>query len=95
MKDLTDYYATVGFFRGQGFDEAHAYHHAHELMEVPMGLNEFHMQNILSEALELYADDAGTEIKTRTYEEAGLLTRDNGLIVEVEGSTFQLTIVKA
>ncbi len=59
MKDLTDYYATVGFFRGQGFDEAHAYHHAHELME------------------------------------AGLLTRDNGLIVEVEGRTFQLTIVKA
>jgi len=51
--------------------------------------------NIVADALASYAEEAGTVIKTRTYEDTGLLTRDKGLIVEVEGSRFQLTIVKA
>jgi hypothetical protein len=95
MKDLTDYFSTVGYLQAQGLDETHAYHHAHELMEAPMGPNEWNMQNILTDALEEYAKEAGTNFRIRTYEEAGLLTRDNGLVVEVEGSRFQLTIVKA
>jgi|CXWL01.1.fsa_nt_gi hypothetical protein len=95
MKDLTDYYSTVGYLRGQGLDETRAYHHAHELMEAPVGPNEWNMQNILTDALEAYADEEGKTFKIRSYEDAGLLTRNTGLIVEVEGSTFQLTIVKA
>ena len=46
-------------------------------------IKEATMQNIVADALAAYA---GTEIKTRT------LTRDKGLVVEVEGSRFQLTI---
>ena len=33
MKDLTDYYLTVGYFRGQGLPESQAYHRAEEVME--------------------------------------------------------------
>jgi hypothetical protein len=94
-KDLTDFYSTVGYLRAQGLPESQAYHRADEAMEAPMEPNELNMQNILTDALEEYAKEAGTNFKIRTYEEAGLLTRDNGLVVEVEGSRFQLTIVKA
>lgn len=94
-KDLSDYYSKIGFLRATGLDEAQAHHRAHEGMEAPVGLNEFHMQNILTDALEAYAEEEGTHVKIRTYEDAGLLTLDTGLVVEVNGSTFQLTIVKA
>ena len=91
-KDLSDYYQKVGFYLANGLNEAHAHTKAEEAM---MGPNEWNMQNILTDALEAYADEAGKTFKIRTFEDAGLLTRDNGLVVEIEGSTFQLTIVKA
>jgi len=92
MTDLDDYHRLVGYLRAKGLNEAQAHHRAEEAMEGP---DEWNMQNIVADALATYAEEAGTEIKTRTYEEAGILTRDKGLIVEVEGSRFQLTIVKA
>lgn len=94
MTDLADYYSTVGYLRATGLDEAHAYAKAEELMEAPMTPNEWNMQNILADALAAYSEEAGTVIKTRSYDDAGLLTRDTGLVVEVEGSRFQLTILK-
>jgi hypothetical protein len=57
-------------------------------------LTAWNMQRILADALALYAEQAGVEIKTRTYDEVGMLTRDKGLVVDVEGSTFQVTIVQ-
>ena len=95
MTDLTDYYQKVGFFRANGLNEAQAHTKAEELMEAPMGPNEWNMQNILTDALEAYAEEERRPLKIRTFEDAGLLTRDNGLVVEIEGSLFQLTIVKA
>jgi hypothetical protein len=93
MKDLLDaYYLDVGRFRGMGLSESESHSKAEEAAMAP---TERSMQNILTEALETYAEEAGTEIKTRTFEDAGLLTRDTGLVVEVNGSTFHLTIVKA
>ena len=62
------------------------------IKEATMGPNEWNLQNIVADALASYAEEAGTEIKTRTYEDTGLLTRNKGLVVEVEGSRFQLTI---
>lgn len=96
MTDLTDYYSAVGYFRAHGLDEAQAHHRADEAMikEEAMTPNEWNMQNILTDALASYAEEAGAVIKTRTYEDAGILTRDKGLLVEVEGSRFQLTILK-
>jgi hypothetical protein len=92
MRDLADYYRAVGYWRASGLSDAQACHRAEE---VTMGPNEWNMQNILTDALAAYADEAGTEIKTRTYEDTGMLTRDKGLVVEVEGSRFQITIVQA
>jgi hypothetical protein len=89
---MNDYYHALGYFRASGLDEAQAHYRAEEAMMMP---NESYVENILTEALWSYADRTGTDIKTRTYEDAGLLTRDKGVIVEVEGSRFQITIVKA
>ena len=89
MSGLADYYEAVGFFRASGLPDAQAYAKAEEVMEGP------NMMNILLDALATYAEEAGAEIKTRTYDDAGVLTRDKGLVVEVAGSRFQITIVKA
>jgi hypothetical protein len=91
-QDLTDYYSKVGYLRASGLDDAQAHATAEEATMEP---NEWNMQNILRDALASYADEAGTVIKTRTYDDAGLLTRDKGLVVEVEGSRCQITIVRA
>jgi hypothetical protein len=58
------------------------------------GPTTWNMENILTDALAAYAEEAGKAFKVRTYEDAGMLTRDKGLVVEVEGSKFQITIVK-
>jgi len=89
---MRDYYHALAYFRASGLDEGQAHKRAEE---ITMGPNEWNLQNILTDALASYAEEAGTEIKTRTYEDAGVLTRDKGLVIEVEGSKFQLTIVKA
>ena len=89
--DEGDYYRTLGFLRGAGLDESQAHQRAEEAMMTP---NEWNLQNIVADALAAYAEEAGTEIKTRTYEDAGLLTRDKGLVVELEGNKFQVTIVR-
>lgn len=94
-KDLSDFYQLVGSMRARGLAESQAYDQAEELMEAPMELNEGNMQNILTDALEVYAEEERTPLKIRTFEDVGLLTRDTGLVVEINGSTFQLTIVKA
>ncbi len=43
----------------------------------------------LHDALDSYDD-----VNVRTFEDAGLLTRDKGLIVTVDGDEFLLTIVR-
>jgi len=91
LRDLDEYHRLVGYLRANGLTEAQAHSRAEEAMMTP---NESYVQNILEEALLSYAEGTGTEIKTRTYEDAGMLTRDKGVVVEVEGSRFQLTIVK-
>ena len=94
MSDLDDYHKLVGHLRGKGLAESQAYHRADEVMEATMEPNEWNLHNILMDALTAYAEEAGKDFKVRTYEDAGLLTRDKGLVVEVEGSRFQLTIVQ-
>ena len=95
MTDLDDYHRLVGYLRAKGLDDAQAYHRAEEAMEGTMGPNEWNMQNILTDALAAYAEEAGKDFKVRTFEDIGMLTRDKGLVVEIEGSKFQLTIVQA
>jgi hypothetical protein len=45
---------------------------------------------------ELIAESVPTVRDVLTYEEAGMLTRNNGLVVRIsDGSEFQITIVKS
>ena len=64
------------------------------IKEAAMGPTEWNLQNILADALAAYAEEAGTQFKTRTFEDVGILTSNKGLVIEVEGSRFQLTIVQ-
>ena len=54
------------------------------------------LENILIDALEYYQEEEGAKIKTRTYEDVGMLTTDRGLVVTLpDGSEFQITIVQS
>ena len=54
------------------------------------------LENILIDALEYYQEEEGAKIKTRTYEDVGMLTTDRGLVVRLpDGSEFQITIVQS
>jgi hypothetical protein len=54
------------------------------------------LENILIDALQYYQEEEGVKIKTRTYEDVGLLTTDHGLVVILpDGSQFQVTIVQS
>lgn len=62
-------------------------------------MREREMQEALVEALygiELYGDDGEVEVTSvRTFEEAGLMTRNKGVVIRLsDGSSFQLTINK-
>ena len=56
------------------------------------------LQEVLAEAIELwnneYGDDADEAMGTRTYEEAGVLTKNLGLVItDSEGNQHQVTIL--
>ncbi len=46
------------------------------------------------EALELLTGEPRGEVSIRSYREAGVLTNNRGLVIEVCGRTYQLTIVE-
>ena len=58
-------------------------------------MNETEFETMLYELLQV--EEAAREIvRVQTFEEAGLLTRNRGVVVRtVNGSTFQITIVKS
>jgi hypothetical protein len=64
-------------------------------------MNEREFADVLADVLEsgelaeLMGEDAGSRVSVRTYEEAGVLTRNVGLVVSVGQVQFQLTIVRA
>ncbi len=46
------------------------------------------------EVIEILTGEPRGEVIVRTYREAGVLTNNRGLVVEVDGRTYQLTIVE-
>ena len=61
-------------------------------------MNEQDFRDVLHEALIMYMDDEGenTISRVQTFEEAGVLTANTGLVIKTEdGSEFQLTIVQS
>jgi hypothetical protein len=60
------------------------------------------MEDFLVQALETHLDSLADEgvdklesISWKTYEEAGMLTSDKGLVITVDGVEFQVTIVRS
>lgn len=49
------------------------------------------VKSLLGEAIDDYDGD---EIEVETYENAGVLTDDRGLVVKIGGVEFQITIVE-
>jgi len=59
-------------------------------------LTEEEFETVLAEAIEDYADDNGLPLtQIETFDEAGLLTRNRGLVVRIGCAEFQLTIVRS
>lgn len=60
-------------------------------------MSETEMQNWLTEAIDLQCEANEEEpADVRTFEEAGVLTMNKGLVVRLpDGSEFQLTIVRS
>ena len=62
-------------------------------------MDENEMRDLLSEVLEHNDEECGTESEvkdTSTFEDAGLLTKNKGLVVRMkDGSEFQITILQS
>jgi hypothetical protein len=60
-------------------------------------MSERDMQNVLDEAIGCWCDESRgleEEVSVRTYEDAGMLTMNKGLVVTIGGNEFQVTIVQ-
>jgi len=59
-------------------------------------LTEEEFETVLAEAIEDYVDDNGLPLtQIETLDEAGLLTRNRGLVVRIGRAEFQVTIVRS
>ena len=63
-------------------------------------MNERDMQDFLQELLENADSDLSSvvgdspDIRVKTFEEAGVMTREKGILVKINGEKFHITIVK-
>ena len=58
-------------------------------------MSEEDLEDFLTEAIGLYAEQTGTEIgRLRTFAEAGLLLRNRGLVLRVGGAEFRVSITR-
>lgn len=63
---------------------------------LPQGMTEEELEDFLTEAIGLYAEQTETEVdQLRTFEEARLLLRNRGLVLTLGGSEFRVSIVRS
>lgn len=61
-------------------------------------MDENDLMDFLTEAIETLLEergDGGEDVNYRTFEDAGILTNNKGLVIDLNGSEFQVTIVKS
>ena len=59
-------------------------------------MTEFEFGEYLTELLTADADENGKDVRVETFENLGLMTRNDGLAVRLDdGTEFQLTIVRS
>ena len=60
-----------------------------------MRIQDSAMMRILEEGIVMAADEQDLHAKVRTFEDVGMLTNDAGLVVEIAGMEFQITVVRS
>lgn len=50
---------------------------------------------ILKDGIVMAADENDLTAKVRTFEDVGMMTTDAGLVVEIAGMEFQVTVVRS
>ena len=59
-------------------------------------MSEEELEDFLTEAIGLYAEQTKTEItRLRTFAEARLLLKNRGLVIEMGGAEFRVSIVRS
>jgi hypothetical protein len=61
------------------------------------GMTEEALEELLTQALEDFADenDEVPRLRIRTFEEAGVLTRNRGLVLRIDDAEFQVQVVRS
>lgn len=71
------------------------------------GITEQHVEDLLKNAILNYCeqshdegdenvfDDEGTQVDVDTFENQGIMTRNKGIVLTLEGCEFQITIVRS
>ncbi len=63
--------------------------------KLPEPMTEAELEDFLTEAIGLYAEQTETELsQLRTFEEAGLLLRNRGLVIGIGNTEFRVSIVR-
>ena len=63
---------------------------------LPEPMSEEDLEDFLTEAIGLYAEQTKTEVaELRTFAEAKLLLRNRGLVVGIGGAEFRISIVRS
>lgn len=63
---------------------------------LPEPMSEEELEDFLTQAIGLFAEETGTELTAlRTFEEAKLLLRNRGLVVGMGGAEFRISITRS
>ena len=63
--------------------------------QLPESMTEEDIEDFLTEAIGLYAEQTKTPVsRVQTFEEAKLLFKSRGLVLGVDGAEFRISIVK-
>lgn len=57
-------------------------------------VDQIEIEEILIDALDMWADENNRHIVRNTFDDI-LLTKNNGVVLDIEGSEFQITIVQS
>lgn len=64
--------------------------------QLPEPMSEEDLEDFLTEAIGLYAEQTETEVsQLRTFAEAGLLLKNRGLVLGIGGAEFRISIVRS
>jgi|LGVE01.1.fsa_nt_gb archaellum biogenesis ATPase FlaH len=58
-------------------------------------VDESEIEQIIIDAMDIWADENNKHIVRNTFNEIGMLTNNKGIVLDIEGSEFQITIVQS